>query len=568
MANYSKLTGSLSTKTPKATPQTVQTPGTVENNAGGFVYEISKWDRLDRFLILGTDGATYYCSEKKMTLDNAKNVVECIKEDGLRTVQRIVEISEAGRAPKNDPALFALALCAGHDSATPETRRAALAALPKVARIGTHLFQFAHFVDGFRGWGSGLRNAFANWYNLMKPERLALQVVKYPQRTAEEGNAKSSWSHDDLLRKCHARGDELHNMIYAYVTREGKLPDRVPEPLAILEGASKIKGQTNASVVASLIEKYELPHELVPKEVANDPKVWRALLPHMPVNATMRVLNRLTSYGVIQPLSSELTMVLDRLTDAEQIKKARIHPLAVLGALKTYSAGRGVRGSLTWTPIRKVSDALNEMLYLAFDSIEPTGKNFLLGLDVSGSMTGGSVGGLDFVTPREASAVMAMVTARSEKNWHVIGFTSGGYTYEKSGSGSRYGYGGGYGVMDIDISPKDKLDVVCNKIAALPMGGTDCALPIMYALEKGLKVDAFVTYTDNETWAGSIKPHEALTMYRKQRNPQAKMIAVGMTATEYSIADPNDAGSMNFVGFDTSAPALMSDFIRKDLRTR
>jgi 60 kDa SS-A/Ro ribonucleoprotein len=565
MANYGKLTGSLSSKTPKATPQTVQTPGTVQNNAGGFVFEINKWDRLDRFLILGTDGATYYCTERKMTLDNAKNVIECIKEDGLRTVQRIVEISDAGRAPKNDPALFALALCAGHDSATPETRRAALAALPKVARIGTHLFQFAHFVDGFRGWGSGLRNAIANWYNGMKPDRLALQVVKYPQRTAEEGNSKSSWSHDDLLRKCHARGDELHNMIYAYVTREGKLPDPVPEQLVILEGASKIKGQTNPSIVASLVEEYQLPHELIPKEVANDPKVWQALLPHMPITATMRVLNRLTSYGVLKPFSSELKMVTERLTNVEQIKKGRVHPLAVLGALKTYSAGRGVRGSLTWSPIAQVSDALNEMLYLAFDAIEPTGKNILLGLDVSGSMTGGSVGGLDFVTPREASAVMAMVTARSEKNWHVIGFTSGGYSYEKGTSG-RYGFGGNYGVTEINISPKDKLDTVCNKIEKLPMGGTDCALPIMYALEKGLNVDAFVTYTDNETWAGSIKPHEALKMYRNQRNPQAKVIAVGMTATEYSIVDENDAGSMNFVGFDTSAPALMADFIRKDLR--
>jgi len=565
MANYGKHAASISKKTPKATPQTVQTPGTVQNNAGGYVYEIDKWERLDRFLILGTDGATYYCSERKMSLDNSKNVLECIKEDGIRTVNRIVEISDDGRAPKNDPALFALALCASHGD--DDTRKLALNLLPKVARIGTHLFQFSHFIDGQRGWGSGLRNAIANWYNGMKPERLALQVVKYPQRTAEEGNAKSSWSHDDLLRKSHVRGDELHNLIYQYVTKEGKLPDRVPEPLAILEGASRMKSAKTEGDVVSLIEKYELPHELVPKEFGNSEAVWRALLPHMPITATMRTLNRLTSYGVLKPLSSDLKMVVERLTNVENIKKGRVHPLAVLGALKTYSNGRGVKGSLTWSPLSQITDALDDMLYLAFDNIEPTGKNILIGLDVSGSMESGNIGGLDFVTPREASAVMAMVTARSEKNYHIIGFTAGGWTASGQHSRSSWG-GGGYGVTDIHISPRERLDAVCKKIGALPMGGTDCALPVLYAMEKGLHVDAFITYTDNETWAGAIKPHEALVQYRNQRNAQAKLIAVGMTATEYSIADSNDAGSMNFVGFDSSAPALMADFIRKPLRSR
>jgi len=548
MAKFGKITQSLSTKTPKQTHQMTPTPGTVKNNAGGYVYEIDKWDRLDRFLILGTDGATMYCTERKMVLDNAKNVVECIKENGTRTVQRIVEISEAGRAPKNDPALFALAMCAGHESASLETRRAALAALPKVARIGTHLFQFAHFVDGFRGWGSGLRNAVANWYNDMKPERLALQVVKYAQRTAEEGNAKSSWSHDDLLRKSHAKGDELHNLIYNYVTKEGKLPDRVPEPLAILEGANLVKAAKSEKEVVDLVEKYELPHELVPKEYGNSPAVWRALLPNMPMTATLRTLNRLTSYGVIKPLSSELKTVIGRLTDVEQVKKARIHPIAVLAAMKTYSQGRGIKGSLTWSPIQQVVDALDEMLYMAFDAVEPTGKNIMLALDISGSMGMGGIGGLDFVTPREGTAVMSLATARSEKNYHVVGFSNE--------------------LIPLNISPRQRMDGVLKTISGLPFGSTDCALPMVHALKNRLDVDAFFVYTDSETWAGNIKPVEALRQYRNERNPQAKLVVCGMTGTPFSIADPNDAGMLDCVGFDSSAPAIMADFIKKPFRSK
>ena len=97
------------------TPQNMPIPGStqVANSAGGFAWAVDDWVRLDRFLVLGSEGGTYYINERKLTLENAEAVARCIQLDGLRTVARIVEISETGRAPKNDAALFALALAAG-----------------------------------------------------------------------------------------------------------------------------------------------------------------------------------------------------------------------------------------------------------------------------------------------------------------------------------------------------------------------------------------------------------------------------------------------------------------------
>src|SRR3989304_10060692 len=94
----------------KETPQNELVTGEtqVENSAGGYVFQLDLWKRLDRFLILGSEGGTYYVQEKELTQDNAKAVLECIKSDGRRVVNRIVEISETGRAHKNDPALFVL----------------------------------------------------------------------------------------------------------------------------------------------------------------------------------------------------------------------------------------------------------------------------------------------------------------------------------------------------------------------------------------------------------------------------------------------------------------------------
>jgi 60 kDa SS-A/Ro ribonucleoprotein len=63
-----------------------------------------------------------------------------VAADGRRAVARIAAVSEAGRAPKNDPAVFALALAGAMGDAG--TRAAALAAVPRVCRTGTHLFGF------------------------------------------------------------------------------------------------------------------------------------------------------------------------------------------------------------------------------------------------------------------------------------------------------------------------------------------------------------------------------------------------------------------------------------------
>lgn len=69
--------------------------------------------------ILGTEGGSYYSGERALTIDNADAVMRAIEHDGPAVVRRTVEIPGAGRAPKNDPAIFVLALAASRgDEAT------------------------------------------------------------------------------------------------------------------------------------------------------------------------------------------------------------------------------------------------------------------------------------------------------------------------------------------------------------------------------------------------------------------------------------------------------------------
>jgi 60 kDa SS-A/Ro ribonucleoprotein len=525
--------------TPVSQPIPGREAAQVKNSAGGYVFPVDDFGRLDRFLILGSEGGTYYASEKKLTKDNLKSVERAIQADGPRVVARLVELSDSGRAPKNDPALLVLAMCAA--STDDKTRRAALAALPKVARIGTHLFHFVEFVEAFRGWGRALRRAIGNWYVERSVGSLTNQVVKYRQR--------DGWSHRDLLRLSHPKTDDAQRKaVLGWVTHPDRGLENAPD---LLTAAVRLMDTTDAREAAKLIRDYGLPRECVRTELLNEREVWAALLEDMPMTAMIRNLGKMSAIGLLTPLSDASETVVERLGSAEAIQAARVHPFAVLLALRTYAQGHGERGKLTWNSVGNVLDALDAAFYTAFKAVVPTGKRILLALDVSGSMSSPILG--SSLSAREGCAAMALVTANTESNYHIIGFTGGG---------GGYGWRRSSDVTELDISPRQRLDRVTGYMAGLPFGGTDCSLPMIYAMKKNLKVDAFSIYTDNETWAG-VHPSQALNEYRHRMGIPAKLTVTGMTSTGFSIADPNDGGMLDVVGFDASAPQIIADFIRE-----
>ena len=59
--------------------------------------------RLRRFLVLGSEGGSYYASERKLTLENAQAVRRCIDSGGPAAVGEIVAVSEERRAPRVGP---------------------------------------------------------------------------------------------------------------------------------------------------------------------------------------------------------------------------------------------------------------------------------------------------------------------------------------------------------------------------------------------------------------------------------------------------------------------------------
>lgn len=525
-------------------PQSEPLPGQVANNAGGFSFEVDDWVKLDRFLILGTEGGTYYVSARKLTIQNAAAAQRCIAADGVRVVERVREVSVSGRAPKNDAAIFVLGLALKTGDLA--TRRAASAAVPTVCRTGTHLFQLAEVVNTFGGWGRGTKRTFADWYVRKAPRDLAFQLVKYPSR---EG-----WSHRDILRLAKPAGygaDTPHGALFAYAARAAT-PERgfagVDPSLVFVDAVEQAK-TADVPHLRRLVREHRLPWESIPTPRLGETSVWRTLLEAdaLPLGALLRNLARMTANGTLVVGDSNVDLVAERLTDRKALSKARIHPLGVLAALVTYQSGKGARGQLTWKPVPKIVSALDKAFYAAFANVEPTGKRWYLAVDVSGSMDGGTLGGFPGISPRVGAAAMAMVTAKVEERCQVVGFTSSGGNWL------------GGGLTPIDVEDR-RLDDVVRTMRGLPMGGTDCALPIVEATRRKLPVDVFVVYTDSETWAGNVHPAVALRDYRAKMGIPAKLIVVGMVANGFTIADPKDAGMLDVVGFDAAAPAIMRGF--------
>ena len=226
----------------------------VPNNAGGYSYPITDALRMHRFLILGSEDGSYYQKERHLTLDNIRATKRHIEAAGPEAVQHIVTVSQESRAPRISPALFCLAAAASADN--PETRKAALQALPQVAATGSHLEEFTTYVDSMRRWGRSLRGAICTWYTSKDAAQVAFQAVKYRTR--------SGWSHRDLLRKAHPeveRGSDLWH-IFEWITQHTVPPER--ESLRIIHSFLKAQEEQDPARLAELITNDRLPREAVP----------------------------------------------------------------------------------------------------------------------------------------------------------------------------------------------------------------------------------------------------------------------------------------------------------------
>ena len=368
---------------------------------------------------------------------------------------------------------------------------------------------------------------------------------------------RKGWSHVDVLRLAHTkpRSDSV-NVVLRYVTKglpaavgvfppQDGVPVEIVTTLSFLKAVEEVKrlGNNTDDVqrVCAAIREHSLVREHVPTQMLNSIDVWKALLINMPLTAMIRHLGKMSSMNMLGSGSEAAQLVVEKLHNEAALKYARIHPFNLLLSMLVYNQGHGELGSLTWRANADIVKAMDDAFYLSFKYVEPTGKRYCLAVDVSGSMTS-PVTGSSAMNAREAAAALSMVTACSEQQCEVVGFSDT--------------------LVHLPINPHMLLTDVVNVISDVPVGVTDCSAPILWAMRENKKFDVFIVYTASETAQGHVPAADALREYKRHSDiHNAKLIVCAFASNGFTIADPNDPGMLDMAGFDSNSPAIMDTFI-------
>jgi 60 kDa SS-A/Ro ribonucleoprotein len=590
-------------------------PNQVFNHAGGAVWNLSPREHVMRYLIMGAkDNGNYYQTPEQVSSECNTSVLQMIHSqnpDDFKTLCAMIEsVSVDGRAAKQEPTMLSLAAAIVFAS-TFEQKQIALALIPNCVRIPTHLFMLVSYINDLsqckpesgKGFGRGVRRELTQYYTKQSGLALATAVTKYKNR---EG-----WCHVDLIRMLHINSSQLKDdgarLVFKYLfacnkgekefmhkllsditiakTKEQAMQLLDTQKFTVVESSENLQQQpprelidtakyllavmeiencTTSSIdvarAVKLVQNYGLAREHIPTHMLNCSEIWKELLMSkgangkkegMPLEAMLRNLGKMSSLPYF--MGHHASTICTRMSSDDDIRSSRIHPFKVLVGAMTYGTGNALKGSLSWTVSPSVRDTLTQTFLKAFKNVKPTGKNFMIGLDVSGSMDCRCMG-CPAISCRQASAALALMLYETEPSVSVRGFSA------------AYMSSSGFYNFDSYVKHGMTLDQFITATSA-SFGPTDCSLPMRRAIEEGSKhIDVFIIMTDNETFAGPVHPQVALENYRKFANkPDAKLIVVGMTANSLTIADPNDRNTLNLAGFDTAMPEIISMFVRGEL---
>ncbi|MCP9265650.1 BMA-ROP-1 [Dirofilaria immitis] len=357
--------------------------------------------------------------------------------------------------------------------------------------------------------------------------------------------------------------EELQNSTSANIDKAINLILKYGKYLLCLIGSLKF-------IVLNCFEKEQIPLGLL-----NSEKVWGALLRRMSLRTMLQNMSRMSgenqrhlntvaidknvnialilryvcnfSFNYLSDVLSNITsddpasLVARRLNDTEKLKQERFHPLTILFAKMNYEYGYKMRGNRIWKPVKSIQKAFDNAFYNCFSVVETTNKQYLIAVDISDSMDSFMQGTM--VACSQAAATISMALIQHEVNVsNPISFSNF--------------------LAPLEWNKCMSLGEYLSATKKLRYDKTDCALPMCWAIENAVRVDVFIILTDNDVSVKSMKPSDAIQLYRQQMGiPNAKLIVVGMTDKSGSLANPNDPNMLVICGMNPSVPQMIHDFV-------
>lgn len=547
--------------------------------------------RLRRFLRTGLEGGRYQAGgaaaagATKFSSESAPTVHALLQEGrGLEVVKELVKLSEspAGGRPSLvclEALAYTLALCAASDHRP--TKKAAYAAFPQVCGCPVQLFAVTRYLEAVSegtGWGRAHRRAVAHWYT---EEAVAGGGARQLAARATRVVRRHRWTHADLLRLAHVRPPQHRPgvaLVLCYLSRglpaatkmlealeekegeEGKPSlDRAEaeEVMAYLRAVHEVRHTQDEQVAARLLEEHQLALQHVPSHLLRSKEVWLGLLRRLPLDQLAEHIPRLARGGMLHrsPLVGALV---ERLRAAAECSPPPLGPLDTYALSKSLESGHqkqqqgGASGGKhhhhhQHRSAQQLAEVLAALHQHSFKAVSPSGKRYLVAVDVRGPMAHGRALGLGgAVTPAEASALVLQALLKTGDPVTAVAFSARGLT-------------------TLAVDAETSLADISRRMRETPMGPVDVSLPLRWAKEEGRPYDVVLVCTDNQTQGWASHPAQALKEYREAcKLPQARFVVCAMCSRGFSLAAPDEMGMLDIAGCDGNTLQLIQDFARGD----
>jgi 60 kDa SS-A/Ro ribonucleoprotein len=446
-----------------------------------------------QMLLTNTFGSVYYASQRELIAEAEKCHGEMLAKD-VAFVAKALPYARNKGFMRTQP-IYGLARMAG----IPEASEFFEATFNDVIRTPNDLNDFFSILRSFRKGEGGRRvkRVAGQWLvSRMNP----YWVVKY-------GAAKSgSYSLRDLYCTLHPKGEK--SVLVDYLFGRAK-PEELPEMLQAFE---ELKRADNEQAKIDAIVKGKLPHEVASSFAGTSKKIWSAIVPNMPVFATLRNLQTMERHGVLA--GDAKAHVLKMLTTPEVIAKSKILPFRFLEAIKHVNDAQ-------------VQDALRDALELSFVGVPEIEGRLAVFLDVSGSMGG-------FVKTAAVFAISAMKKAKG--NGRFLCYNTG--------------------LFEVNVSMRDSTLTQASKLRA--GGGTDTSLPIRKILGDKDKFDSILLITDEAQNIG-VPYVDTLEHYREKVSRDCKCFVLNVAPYHGTLSGqivPTDPRGLNLHLYGWSDQAL------------
>lgn len=509
----------------------------VKNRSGAYAFKASDMTRINRWLLTGSQNNSFFAKKEELTKDNINIFKAGLNTDLKSVADSMVYASTHGVSQST--VIFALALMSAEENF--DVKQAFKKIFPMIIRTASQLYEFLMYVSDIRGFGKVIRTAVVSWFKNNK--NLEYQLLKYQSR--------NGWAHRDVLRKFHiVPSNDVMNALFKWAVSGWKnLSEAEKSLLMVIPYFESIKENDSEENVIRCIREGKLSWEMVIGNSKNmTVPVWEALLENMPINATLRYLATLTANGLFEK-QKNLDLVVSRFLNPEILKKAYIHPLQIAKALSVYEAGgEGGKSSLTYMPNRFIVDMLNRALELSTCTLQSSGKNVMVSVDVSGSMWY-PVSIYGNLNPGKIAGILALSLKKAE------GENAKMFMFSKE-------------FNPINITERTSYSEVLNKqnrdIWPPKFGGTDASLAYKYARENKIPVDVFISITDNESWDGK-HPYAELDNYRREVNPYAKAVYMSLSIDSTTLVNPTDLLSYDICGFSDETVKIVQMIIQGEI---